>query len=181
MAPSDIDHDTLYKKLITNFFKEFMEGLFPEASKHIDYNHLEFLQQEISSVKLSTKRVLDILVKTRLYGEDSYILVHVEPQAQKQSDFNQRMFEYFCHLYIQHGMKVLPIVVLAHDIKKEEPDCYSMELPFHRVLEFRYLKLHLKRYHWREFLKKENPERRKVAIEKRILKYYRRNGLIVRH
>ena len=157
MPEEQVDHDKLYKELITNFFKEFMEGFFPEASSYIDYNHLEFIQQETLDIKLKEKKVIDILVKTKLRGEDGYILIHVEPQAQKQSDFNRRMFRYFCNLYLKHDVKILPVAVLAHDIKKEEPDNYSIELPFHHILDFNFLQLHLKRKNWREYLREENP------------------------
>ena len=157
MVEENINHDKLYKALLTNFFKEFMEGFFPEASRYIDYNYLEFIQQEITNIKSAEKHVVDILVKTKLLGEDSYILIHVEPQAQKQGDFNERMFKYFCNLYFNYNMNILPIAVLAHDIKKEEPDRYSMDFPFHSVVDFRFLQLHLKRYHWRDYLRKDNP------------------------
>ena len=63
--------------------------------------------------------MVDILVKTKLLDEEGYILVHVEPQAQKQKGFNQRMFKYFCNLYYNYGIRILPIAVLAHDIKKK--------------------------------------------------------------
>lgn len=42
-----IDHDRLFKELLTTFFKEFMELFFPEAHALIDYVDLRFLTQEI--------------------------------------------------------------------------------------------------------------------------------------
>ena len=42
-----IDHDRLFKELLTNFFQEFMEAFFPEASRMLDYSYLEFLTQVI--------------------------------------------------------------------------------------------------------------------------------------
>ena len=68
-----IDHDSLYKELITNFFKEFMEGFFPEVSEYIDYNYLDFLEQETYDVKTEEKRKIDILAKTKVYGEEGYV------------------------------------------------------------------------------------------------------------
>lgn len=152
-----VKHDKLYKELITNFFREFMDGFFSEVSEHIDYNNLEFLQQEILDIKAEEKHVVDILVRTKLHNEEGFILIHVEPQAQKQRDFNQRMFKYFCNLYLKHKIKILPIAVLAYDIKKEEPNNYSIEFPFFDVLDFNFLQLHLKRLSWKEYLRKDNP------------------------
>ena len=152
-----IDHDNLYKELITNFFKEFMEGFFPEVSEYIDYSYLDFLEQETYDVKTEEKRRIDILAKTKVYGEEGYVLVHVEPQSQKQGDFNERMFRYYCNLYLKHRLKILPVAVLAHDIKKDEPDNFNIDFPFFNVLDFNFMQLCLKKLDWKEYLRKENP------------------------
>jgi len=152
-----IDHDNLYKELITNFFKEFMEGFFPEVSDYINYDYLDFLEQETYDIKTEEKRRIDILAKTKVYDEEGYVLIHVEPQSQKQSEFNERMFRYYCNLYLKHRLKILPVAVLAHNIKKDEPDNYNIDFPFFHVLDFSFMQLHLKKMHWREYLKRENP------------------------
>ncbi|WP_338835715.1 hypothetical protein [Neomoorella thermoacetica] len=40
-----IDHDRLFKELLTTFFREFMELFFPEAHALIDYSDTRFLTQ----------------------------------------------------------------------------------------------------------------------------------------
>ncbi|MFA5384926.1 MAG: hypothetical protein WC364_09745 [Eubacteriales bacterium] len=45
--------------------------------------------------------------------EPGLILVHVEPQAYVQKDFNERMFIYFSRLYEKHRRKILPIAVFT--------------------------------------------------------------------
>ncbi len=153
-----IDHDRLFKKLLTTFFREFMEAFFPEAHQYINYSHLEFLSEELfTDVTMGEKKYIDILVKTRLQNEEGFVLIHVEPQAYKEADFNRRMFNYFARLHQKYNMKVLPVAVLAHNIKKAEPDTYEVEFPFFEVLRFRFMQLHLKRLSWKEYLQKDNP------------------------
>ena len=119
---NNINHDLLFKKLLTTFFQEFMEAFFPEADRLIDYSYLEFLTQElIVDITTGEKKYIDILVKTRLRGEDGFVLVHVEPQAQKRKGFARRMFRYFSHLFLKYDQRILPIVILSHEIKKKNP------------------------------------------------------------
>lgn len=155
---SNIDHDRLLKELLTNFFREFMEAFFPQADRLLDYSYLEFLTQEVfTDVTAGEKKYIDILVKTRLLGEEGYVLVHVEPQAKKSKNFSRRMFRYFARLYLKYDMRILPIAVLSHGTRKKEPHTFEITFPFQKVLEFNFLQLHLKRHNWMEYLKKDNP------------------------
>lgn len=155
---NNIDHDRLFKELLTNFFREFMDAFFPDASRLLDYDSLEFLTQEVFiDVTTGEKKYIDILVKTRLMGEEGFVLVHVEPQAQKEKYFARRMFRYFARLFLKYDLRILPIAILSHGVKKEEPRSFAISFPFHRVLDFDFLQLHLKRHGWRDYLKKNNP------------------------
>ena len=155
---NNIDHDRLFKELLTTFFQEFMEAFFPEADRLLDYSLLEFLSQEIfADITTGEKKYIDLLVKTRLLGEEGFILVHVESQAQKDKDFARRMFRYFAHLFLKHDQPILPIVILSHGIKKKEPRSFRISFPFHQVMDFNFLQLHLKRHSWKDYLKQDNP------------------------
>ena len=180
---NNIDHDRLFKELLTNFFREFLEAFFPEADRLLDYSYLEFLTQEVfTDVTAGEKKYIDILVKTRLLGEEGYVLVHVEPQAKKNKDFARRMFRYFARLYLKYDMRILPIAVLSHGTRKKEPPKFEITFPFKKVMEFNFLQLHLKRHNWMEYLKKDNPaaaalmscmdyrEEEKVQIKTEFLK-----------
>jgi len=153
-----LDHDRLFKELLTTFFKEFMEAFFPEAYEYLDYSYLEFLPQEIiTDVTAGEKNEVDILVKTKLLGEEGFILIHVEPQAYSERDFNRRMFKYFARLHEKYYHRVLPIAVLAHGARKEKPNNYQVTFPFWHVLNFKFMQLHLKGLPWKDYLKFDNP------------------------
>ncbi len=60
---SNINHDLLFKELLTTFFQEFIEAFFPEADQMLDYSHLEFLTQEI---------IVDLTTGEKKYISSSY-------------------------------------------------------------------------------------------------------------
>ena len=76
---------------------------------------------------------------------EGYVLVHVENQASRETNFNRRMYKYFCRLHEKHGPYIIPIAVFSHESMTEEPDTYKIEYSFLKMLNFKYLKLHLKR------------------------------------
>ena len=153
-----IDHDRLFKELLETFFTEFMELFFPEASRAIDLQHVTFLEQEVfTDITGGDKHIVDILVETRLKKKRGLILVHVEPQAYVQKDFNQRMFVYFGRLYEKYRRKILPIVIFSYDKIRDEPDSFEISFDFLDVLWFNFYKLELKKLNWRDFVRSENP------------------------
>ncbi|HZJ84767.1 MAG TPA: transposase, partial [Syntrophomonadaceae bacterium] len=86
-----IDHDRLFKELIETFFAEFMELFFPDIYSLIELDEITFLKEEIfTDVTRGDKHLIDLLVETKLKGEESIILVHVESQAQYQGHFAER-------------------------------------------------------------------------------------------
>jgi len=155
---NQIDHDRLFKELLQTFFSEFMRLFFPEAYQFIDFKYLKFLQQEIyTDVTAGEKRVVDILVETRLKQEPGLILVHVEPQAYPQKDFNERMFIYFSRLYEKYRRRILPVAVFSYDQVRDETDRFELQLPFIEILRFKYYKLELKKLNWRDYITSDNP------------------------
>ncbi|WP_406678059.1 Rpn family recombination-promoting nuclease/putative transposase [Moorella sp. ACPs] len=153
-----VDHDRLFKELLTTFFREFIELFFPEAHALIDYSDTRFLTQEIiTDITAGDKHYVDILAEVKIKGEDGCVLVHIEPQAYRQADFARRMFIYFSRLYEKHQKRVLPIAVFAHDSKAEETNRHEVEFPFLKVLQFEFYKVQLKRLPWRQYLGSNNP------------------------
>jgi len=158
MNENHIDHDRLFKELLETFFAEFMELFFPEAVRSIDLMRIKFLQQEVfTDVTAGEKRKVDILVETRLKDEPGLILVHVEPQAYVQKNFNERMFIYFSRLYEKYRRRILPVAVFSYDRVRDEPDSFKLEFPFMDILDFRFYKLELKKLNWREYIQSDNP------------------------
>ena len=87
-----IDHDRLFKELISTFFIEFIELFFPEVLKYIDTNSVSLLDKEIfTDVTAGDKYETDLIAKVKFLGEPSYFLVHIEAESGAKSKFNQRI------------------------------------------------------------------------------------------
>jgi hypothetical protein len=78
------------------------------------FSELRFLQQELfTDVTTGDNHRVDLLAEVGLQGEDGLIFIHIENQAQFQSDFAKRMFIYFARLYQNFQRNILPIAVLT--------------------------------------------------------------------
>ena len=158
MSADQIDHDRLFKELLETYFAEFMQIFFPAAAQAIDLKQIKFLQQEIfTDVTAGEKHEVDILVETQLKDEPGLILIHVEPQAYAQKDFNERMFIYFSRLYEKYRRKILPVAIFSYDQERDEPDTFQIGFSFLEVLRFQFYKLELKKLNWRHYIDSNNP------------------------
>ncbi len=158
MEQENIKHDRLFKELLKTFFVEFLELFFPELLAEIDPSYLEFLEQEIfTELKSGEKYNADIVVKTRFKsGQETFLLIHVENQAQYETKFEQRMFRYFALSSHNHGLPVYPIAVLSFD-SPEQPNSYEVIIANKVILQFNYELIQLNRLNWRDFVRQENP------------------------
>ncbi|WP_286228509.1 transposase [Neobacillus mesonae] len=155
---SRIDHDRLFKELLSTFFEEFILLFFPKVYEDIDFQDFRFLSEEIvTDVTEGGKYRVDLIVETKLKGEDGLIVIHVESQSQYQYNFNERMFIYFGRLYEKYRRKILPIAIFSHHSKRREPDSFSINFPFLQVLDFHFLTIQLKNENWRNYLRQDNP------------------------
>ncbi|NJL39753.1 MAG: DUF4351 domain-containing protein [Leptolyngbyaceae cyanobacterium RM2_2_4] len=154
-----IDHDRLFKELLTTFFVEFLELFLPDIASTIDQNSIRFLPQEyLADLTSGEDKMIDLLVEVKQLGEDVGFLVHVEAQSYSQSDFARRMFFYFARLYQKYVQKIYPIVIFSFDEpRRSEPQSHSVELPGLKVLEFNFAAIQLNRLNWRDFLNQQNP------------------------
>ena len=154
-----VNHDRLFKELITELFYEFLEEFAPNVAREIDRDQLEFLDKETFGDVVSGERhEVDIIVKVKLSGQGSVVLVHVENQATAQPNFSRRMFHYYAELDRKFGLPVYPIAVLSYDFPlREEPNIYERRLFGKTVERFEFHVVQLNRLNWREYLGSANP------------------------
>ena len=153
-----MDHDRLFKELLTTFFWEFVEAFLPEVAGYLDRDSVTFLDKEVfTDVTAGERHEVDLVAQGRFKGHDSCFLVHVEQQAQSQADFGRRMFRYFARLHERHSLPVYPVVIFSHNRPQPEPDHYRIRFPDRPVLDFRYRVIQLQRLPWRRFLQRPNP------------------------
>jgi hypothetical protein len=156
-----IDHDRIFKELLTTFFVEFLELFYPEVLRYLDTSGLEFLDKEIfTDVTSGEKFEADIIVKTRFHNTPSFFLVLAETQAQVRDDppFPERMFRYFALLHFKYRLPVYPIVLFSYDtVDRVEPTSYRVAFPDFDVLQFQYQVIQLRRLNWRDYAGVLNP------------------------
>ena len=158
MAES-IDHDRLFKELISTFFVEFIELFFPQVITYLDGESITFLDKEIfTDVTQGEKFETDLIAQVKFQQQESFFLVHVEAQSSSDNSFNRRMFTYFSALHQKFSLPVYPIVIFSYDSPLKEAESeYQVEFPDFKVLQFNYRKIQLNRLNWKDYLNQNNP------------------------
>ncbi|OYD99252.1 flagellar assembly protein H [Nostoc sp. 'Peltigera membranacea cyanobiont' 213] len=154
-----IDHDRLFKELLTTFFWEFIELFFPEITAYLERDTISFIDKEVfTDVTAGEKYETDLVVKARFRGQESFFLIHLEHQAYYQEAFDLRMYRYFARLYEKYALPVYPIALFSYDSpKKAETNFHQVAFPNKVVLQFNYDVIQLNRLNWREYLQQQNP------------------------
>ena len=155
-----MNHDRLFKELLTNFFAEFVELFLPNVSTYLAQDTVFVpLDKEIfTDVTLGNTHEVDLLVRAKFRDDEAFFLVHIENQSTSQSDFAKRMFRYFARLTEKYDLPVYPVVIYSHDKPQlAEPDSYEIRFPDKRILRFEYTVIQLNRLSWRQFVNKDNP------------------------
>ncbi|MBC7529165.1 MAG: DUF4351 domain-containing protein [Chthonomonadaceae bacterium] len=159
MPELPIDHDRLFKELITTFFFEFLLLFAPQIAAAIDRDSIEFIDKEVfSNLVPGQENIVDILVKVKIFGEEQFILIHIENQSFSEAEFNRRMFDYFVILRAKFGLRVYPFAVFSFGKPlRREPDTYS-EVTFEKeIVRFWFHAIQLNQMNWRDYLGSENP------------------------
>ena len=155
-----MDHDRLFKELISNFFGEFVELFLPDVSAYLDKD-ADFIpidKEVFTDISLGDKHEVDLLMKVKFREQEAFFLIHIENQSTVQSDFPKRMFRYFARLTEKYGLPVYPVVIFSHDAPvRQEPNRYEVAFPGKTVLKFEYEVIQLNRLPWRRFINQANP------------------------
>jgi hypothetical protein len=112
------DDDSPWKEVLERYFPTFLAWFFPVAHADIAWEHgYRFLDKELQKVVRDAKlgrHWADKLVQvvTRDGGED-WLLVHVEVQEQRETDFARRMFSYNYRLFDRYARPVVSLAVLG--------------------------------------------------------------------
>jgi predicted transposase YdaD len=165
-----IDHDRLFKELLSTFFLEFLELFLPEIASTIDPDSPQFLPQEyFADLTTGEDKIIDLLVQVQQAGQPVGFLVHIEAQSTPEADFARRMFFYFARLYQKYLQRVYPIVVFSFDEPhRPEPHQHTIAFPDWTVLEFNFRTIQLNRLNWRDYLTQRNPVAAALMAKMRI-------------
>jgi hypothetical protein len=156
---ANINHDQLFKELLTTFFVEFLELFFPSVLEYLDTDTISFVDKELfTDVLRGEKKIMDIVALAKFQQQDYSFLVHIENESSSKTDFNQRLFRYFCSLFLRYNRPIYPIVVFSYDSPlRPDKERFVIDFPNKQILQFDYDIVQLNRLHWRDFLQQKNP------------------------
>jgi hypothetical protein len=78
--------------------------------------------------ELGKQRVDKLIKVRRLDGEEEWVLLHVEIQAQIDEGLPRRVYQYFHRIVDRYGRRVVTLVVLADPRPGWHPGSYEEEL-----------------------------------------------------
>jgi hypothetical protein len=142
MPNIEIHYDELWKDAVETLFPYFIKLIAPDFYPHVNWSKpISFLDKELHQISLrseETKRFVDRLVQVwMLNGEERWVLVHVEVQGYRETEFSKRMFIYFYCIYDKFSRDILSIAVFADPSEGFKPDRFNYEF-FGCELSFRY-------------------------------------------
>lgn len=112
------DYDGLWKRIIEDLFKEFMQFFAPDLHDEIDFTKTPIpLKQEYFKRIIKTnkgKNIVDKIMQVSLKnGEEKWILIHIEVQAKANEAFSKRMFRYFYRIYDYFDRNIYAIALVT--------------------------------------------------------------------
>ncbi|MBD1924239.1 DUF4351 domain-containing protein [Microcoleus sp. FACHB-831] len=154
-----INHDQLFKELLSTFFIEFIELFLPDVAGFLERDSITFLPQEYFTDLVSgDRKLLDIVAQVGFREQSAFFIIHVENQSYTESNFARRMFFYFAKLHQEYLLPVYPVVVFSFDEpQRAETTQYRVDFPQLKVLEFNFTTIQLNQMNWRDFLQQRNP------------------------
>jgi predicted transposase YdaD len=178
-----IDHDRLFKELLSTFFLEFLELFLPQVAREIEPDSVKFLPQEyFVDLTAGETKIIDLLAQVRLAGQDVGFLIHLEAQSSSKANFARRMFFYFARLHQKYLQPIYPIVLFSFDEPyREEPNRYSVEFDDLKVMEFNFFTIQLNRLNWRDFLNRRNPVAAALMAKMRAIRCRVKYGIQPAH
>ena len=157
------DYDSPWKEILETYFKEFMAFFFPVAHGEIDWGKgCEFLDKELQQIVREAevgKRLVDKLVKVwTTFGDEIWVLIHIEVQSQYESGFEQRMFTYHTRIHDLYNRPVASFAILADENPNCRPSSYQSDLWGSRTsFQFAAVKLLDYRQNWDRIEASDNP------------------------
>lgn len=131
-ANTATDYDSPWKEIIERYFPDFMAFFFPQAYAEIDWSRpYAFLDKELQQVvreaEVGARRV-DKLVQVFLQdGQETWLLVHIEVQGQREAAFAERMYIYHSRIFDRYRRQVVSLAILTDDQLHWRSDHYRYE------------------------------------------------------
>jgi hypothetical protein len=168
-------NDILLKSAFEEAFAELLRFFFPEADSIFDFSReFEFLDKELNEMfpelqRNGGSRFVDMLVKVfSITGNEKYVLLHIEIQAQSDPYFGKRMFQYFYRIYDRYDIPVTALAIFTGG--KPTNKCSVFDYHFlDTCLQYKYKAFHILDYSEQELLAMDNPFSLIVLAAQKVL------------
>ncbi len=157
------DYDSPWKEVLDRYFELFLLFFFPQVHADIDWSRsYEALDKELQKIVVAAeqgRRYVDKLVKVWLKnGAERWLLIHVEIQTWRETDFAKRMYVYNYRIFDRYDREVISLAILADDAPDWRPNHYGYERwGFRAGIEFPIVKLLDHAPHWQALEADPNP------------------------
>jgi hypothetical protein len=141
------DYDSPWKTILTLYFRDCLAFYFPQAEQGIDWRTPPiFLDKELEKLLADDQggaMRVDKLAQVKLLdGTESWVLLHLEIQTQRQREFTERLYRYNSRLYGTHRTPVATFAILCDASPTWRPTSFAYELlGFQLRLDFPVAKL----------------------------------------
>ncbi len=158
-----MEYDNPWKEALELYFKDFMSFFFPYIHAEIDWSKgYEFLDKELEKIVRDAetgRRYADKLVKVFLLnGGETWLLIHIEIQDDRDSEFEKRMFVYNYRISDRYDREVVSLAVLTDTSAKWRPGKYTKgRWGCQTVFRFPVIKLTDYRKKWKKLEQDQNP------------------------
>jgi predicted transposase/invertase (TIGR01784 family) len=157
------DADSPWKSILRSYFPEAIEFFFPTIAELIDWSiPPEFLDKEFQSIvgdAATGRRYADQLVKVyRKYGQPLMLLIHIEIQAKKETNFPERMLIYAIRIFELFQQPATSLAILCDNNPKWRPTQHCLESPGTKIqFDFSSVKLLDYAQRWSDLEQSTNP------------------------
>lgn len=160
--PLQIDYDSNWKEIISEFFEDFVAFFMPDLHKSVDFSRdVEFLEQELLDIfktKYKGKRINDKLVKVYLKdGTEKWILIHIEVQGTFETEFAKRMFLYYALIYTKYEIEDITAIAIFTNNKVPKNHNHYTHTLFGTTISYLYNSYKIRDQKEEELLKSKNP------------------------
>jgi hypothetical protein len=157
------DADSPWKQILRGYLPDAMDFFFPGISELIDWSYPPvFLDKELEQLNPEDKigkRYADQLVQVRFKGGKSEIfLLHIEIQASKDKNFEERMLVYAIRIYCRFQQYPSSLAILCDSNTDWRPKEWCLSAPG-GGLDFRFTAVKLMDYEeqWEWLESSQNP------------------------
>ncbi len=156
--------DSSWRKILDKLLPDFLAFYFREIYQAIDFaKGFEFLDKELQKILPQEgdtgQRVVDKLVKVFLRdGSEKWLLIHIEIQGYRESDFSKRVYQCNYRISDRFGEKVISAALLSDDDPNFRENVYDIsQWGFRLHFEFPLVKLLDYQDKWEELARDPNP------------------------